>query len=251
MRWRGSARSTRPIETSLLALQDHAGRRLLEGAELTGVTKERWAQTERVDHPAVGVLRRLRRRARRRPGAAGPAPLAHAGATCAELTDLLRGDGVTVAGARPARGRPRRGPARLTERFTLERAGRADERPVRAGRWTWSSPRTPCGRRCPPGSTCSPPSCAAPARWRTPSGCGPGSTPSGDDLESITEELTALRARGDLRPAGLLGAARRQFRARRRTSRHHALRPGGAARWRTYAARSRRSCTSGRTPSSG
>lgn len=34
------------IETSLLALQDHAGRRLLEGAELTGVTKERWAATE-------------------------------------------------------------------------------------------------------------------------------------------------------------------------------------------------------------
>lgn len=34
------------IETSLLALQDHAGRRLLEGADLTGVTKERWATTE-------------------------------------------------------------------------------------------------------------------------------------------------------------------------------------------------------------
>ncbi|CAO0828742.1 putative protein OS=Streptomyces microflavus OX=1919 GN=G3I39_38975 PE=4 SV=1 [Streptomyces microflavus] len=34
------------IETSLLALQDHAGRRLLEGAELTGVTRERWATTE-------------------------------------------------------------------------------------------------------------------------------------------------------------------------------------------------------------
>ena len=34
------------IETSLLALQDHAGRRLLEGAELTGVTQERWTSTE-------------------------------------------------------------------------------------------------------------------------------------------------------------------------------------------------------------
>ena len=34
------------IETSLLALQDHAGRRLLEGAELTGVTRERWTSTE-------------------------------------------------------------------------------------------------------------------------------------------------------------------------------------------------------------
>ena len=34
------------IESSLLSLQDHSGRRLLEGAELTGVTKERWAETD-------------------------------------------------------------------------------------------------------------------------------------------------------------------------------------------------------------
>src|ERR1700748_1411167 len=34
------------IETSLLALQDHAGRRLLEGANMTGVTEERWQATE-------------------------------------------------------------------------------------------------------------------------------------------------------------------------------------------------------------
>jgi hypothetical protein len=34
------------VETSLLALQDHAGRRLLEGAELDGVTAERWERTE-------------------------------------------------------------------------------------------------------------------------------------------------------------------------------------------------------------
>ena len=51
------------IETSLLALQDHAGRRLLEGAELTGVTKERWAFRGGVDHAAVGVLRRVHGRA--------------------------------------------------------------------------------------------------------------------------------------------------------------------------------------------
>ncbi|MDT0269207.1 hypothetical protein RM844_23255 [Streptomyces sp. DSM 44915] len=36
------------IETSLLALQDHAGRRLLEGARLTGATRDRWARAERV-----------------------------------------------------------------------------------------------------------------------------------------------------------------------------------------------------------
>jgi hypothetical protein len=40
------------VETSLLALQDHAGRRLLEGAELDGVTARRWARTEE----AVGRL---------------------------------------------------------------------------------------------------------------------------------------------------------------------------------------------------
>ncbi len=34
------------VETSLLALQDHAGRRLLEGAGLTGTTAERWRATE-------------------------------------------------------------------------------------------------------------------------------------------------------------------------------------------------------------
>src|SRR5437660_606826 len=40
------------MENALLALQDHAGRRLLEGAELTGTTKERWARAE----PAVPLL---------------------------------------------------------------------------------------------------------------------------------------------------------------------------------------------------
>lgn len=36
------------VESSLLALQDHAGRRLLEGARLTGTTAHRWARTEMV-----------------------------------------------------------------------------------------------------------------------------------------------------------------------------------------------------------
>ena len=40
------------IESSLLALQDHSGRRLLEGAELAGRTKERWAAVE----PALPAL---------------------------------------------------------------------------------------------------------------------------------------------------------------------------------------------------
>jgi hypothetical protein len=34
------------VESTLLALQDHAGRRLLEGGDLTGTTARRWARTE-------------------------------------------------------------------------------------------------------------------------------------------------------------------------------------------------------------
>jgi hypothetical protein len=34
------------VESSLFALQDHAGRRLLEGAQLTGTTARRWARAE-------------------------------------------------------------------------------------------------------------------------------------------------------------------------------------------------------------
>lgn len=34
------------VESSLLALQDHAGRRLLEGAQLIGATAERWTEAE-------------------------------------------------------------------------------------------------------------------------------------------------------------------------------------------------------------
>src|SRR2546426_3005947 len=87
------------IETSLLALQDHAGRRLLEGAALAGVTKERWADAER----SITVLWSLfdaytevlaaaqELRARRRWPSAGE---------LAELSELLRSGRVTVpAGA--------------------------------------------------------------------------------------------------------------------------------------------------------
>ena len=65
------------IETSLLALQDHAGRRLLEGAELTGVTKDRWASAEQAITLLWALLRRVHGRAATTPvscapGAAGP-----------------------------------------------------------------------------------------------------------------------------------------------------------------------------------
>ncbi|MDT3397928.1 hypothetical protein RKE29_14965 [Streptomyces sp. B1866] len=177
------------IETSLFALQDHAGRRLLEGAELTGVTKDRWADTEQAItllwtyfdaySDALATAREVR--ARRR----WPTP-----AELAELTELLHGPGVTLA-AVP--GPPGAEPPRLSERVALEKLVE------RMNRWyaealdvivtadaVWS---------------------ALPARidmlsaelQRTRSlahsvGVRPGEHPSGDDLERITAELTGLRA---------------------------------------------------------
>lgn len=80
------------IETSLLALQDHAGRRLLEGADLTGVTKERWSATEQsitllwsYFDAYAGALNRARevRARRRQPNRED----------LVALTELLRGQG--------------------------------------------------------------------------------------------------------------------------------------------------------------
>lgn len=178
------------IETSLLALQDHAGRRLLEGADLTGTTKERWASTEQsitllwgYFDAYAGALHAAREiRARRRHPSKDD---------LVALTELLRGDGVTVANPTAA-GPGITGPARLSERFTLEElVARMNDLYARsldmvvASDSVWS---------------------ALPARIdllaaelrRTRSlahsvGVRPGEHPAGDDLESITEELTTLR----------------------------------------------------------
>ncbi|MFG3506177.1 hypothetical protein ACGF5F_11760 [Streptomyces sp. NPDC047821] len=170
------------VEDSLLALQDHAGRRLLEGAELTGTTKDRWATTERTitvlwtyfDAYTAALHEAREVRARRRwPGRE----------ELAELTERLRGESVTVSGTS----------ARLAERFTLERlvermnelyASSLDM--VVTADAVWS---------------------ALPARIdllaaelnRTRSlahsvGVRPGEHPAGDELESITHELATLRA---------------------------------------------------------
>ncbi|MFJ8647171.1 hypothetical protein ACIRNI_13735 [Streptomyces sp. NPDC093546] len=169
------------VEDSLLALQDHAGRRLLEGAELTGTTKERWAATERTisllwtyfDAYTAAVHEAREVRARRRwPGRE----------ELSELTERLRGESVTVSGT-----------STLAERFTLERlVARMNELyassldMVVTADAVWS---------------------ALPARidllaaelGRTRSlahsvGVRPGEHPAGDDLEAITHELAALRA---------------------------------------------------------
>ncbi|WCD86505.1 hypothetical protein KPP03845_102855 [Streptomyces xanthophaeus] len=174
------------VETSLLALQDHAGRRLLEGAALTGVTQERWAVADAAVtrlwtyfdaySGAVSAARKIRER-RRWPNRED----------LVELTDRLRGPGVLIAGA-GVEG------AALAERFSLaELVARMNELYARAldvvvaadAVWT-----------------------ALPARidllaaelHRTRSlahsvGVRPGEHPSGDDLEEITAELTELRAR--------------------------------------------------------
>ncbi|WP_374104298.1 hypothetical protein [Streptomyces sp. ISL-43] len=174
------------VETSLLALQDHSGRRLLEGAGLTGVTKERWAVADAAItrlwryfdaySGALAAARQIRER-RRWPSHED----------LVELTDRLHGPGVLIAGA-AVEG------AQLAERFSLaELVARMNELyassldVVVAADSVWS---------------------ALPARidllsaelHRTRTlahsvGVRPGEHPSGDDLEAITAELTELRAR--------------------------------------------------------
>ncbi|MGG8409377.1 hypothetical protein ACM614_23660 [Streptomyces sp. 12297] len=173
------------VETSLLALQDHAGRRLLEGAQLTGLTRDRWAVTEAAVtrlwgyfDAYAGAIAAARGIRERRRWASREDLVA--------LTGLLRGPGVTIAGG-GAEG------SALAERFTLaELVARMNELyassldMVVAADAVWS---------------------ALPARidllaaelHRTRSlahsvGVRPGEHPSGDDLEAITAELAALRA---------------------------------------------------------
>ncbi|GAA2661751.1 hypothetical protein [Streptomyces lunalinharesii] len=175
------------IETSLSALQDHAGRRLLEGADLSGVTKERWARTERsltelwsLFDAYTEVLEAAREvRARRRwPSAAD----------LAELSEVLGRGAAPVAVSDGAGGEPgggaRIGLAELVDRLTGLYARSLDV--IVAADAVWS---------------------ALPARIdllaeelrRTRSlahsvGVRPGEHPAGDDLERITEELARLRS---------------------------------------------------------
>ncbi|AJE85594.1 MULTISPECIES: hypothetical protein [Streptomyces] len=180
------------VETSLLSLQDHAGRRLLEGAELTGVTAERWAEADSsitllwsyfdAYTAALHEARSLR---------AGKRWLSQE--ALAELTERLRGASVTVPGATGAAAARLTGSQSLSETFTLEQlvdrmnklyAHSLDM--VVAADAVWS---------------------ALPARidllsaelQRTLSlansvGVRPGEHPAGDDLARIARTLTRLRA---------------------------------------------------------
>ncbi len=179
------------VESSLLALQDHAGRRLLEGARLTGTTAHRWAQAEAAitqlwnvfDHYSAALTQAQEVRDRRR----WPSR-----EDLAELTELLRGPRTVPGSALNAGIGGTEGP-RLAEEVTLSGlvewmnnwyAQALDV--VAAADSVWS---------------------ALPARIdllaaelrRVQSlahsvGVRPGEHPSGDELERTTEELTALRA---------------------------------------------------------
>ncbi|MFI1968211.1 hypothetical protein BLA24_20540 [Streptomyces cinnamoneus] len=181
------------VESSLLALQDHAGRRLLEGAELNGTTLSRWTATEQLITQlwvyfdaytdALESARELRGR-RRWPTQT----------ELSELTDLLSGTALILPSGPPAATALALGPAaRLSERMSLT------ELVERMNGWyaqaldvvvtadaVWS---------------------ALPARidllaaelQRTRAlahsvGVRPGEHPSGDDLEEIARELAALRS---------------------------------------------------------
>ncbi|MGW0417366.1 hypothetical protein [Streptomyces sp. NPDC003015] len=182
------------IETSLLALQDHAGRRLLEGADLTGVTKERWEAADvsitllwAYFDAYSDALRSAREiRSRRRWSSRED---------LVELSELLRGESVTVAGSATATANAptlHGGSGKLSERFSLvtlvERMNELYATSldmVVAADAVWS---------------------ALPARIDLLSaelhrtrrlahsvGVRPGEHPAGDDLERITRTLTSLR----------------------------------------------------------
>ncbi|MGP3970929.1 hypothetical protein [Streptomyces sp. 6N223] len=172
------------IETSLLALQDHAGRRLLEGAELSGITRERWVRAERTVSllwayfdtctEALTTARELR--AKRRSPTRDD---------LVQLSALLDGENLVIAGGAVTGERlaERVGWPALVERMNAGYAEVLDV--VAAADAVWS---------------------ALPARIDLLAaelhrlselahsvGVRPGAHPSGDQLRRVTDELAALR----------------------------------------------------------
>ncbi|MFF1275720.1 hypothetical protein ACFVZC_20305 [Streptomyces marokkonensis] len=183
------------IETSLLALQDHAGRRLLEGAQLTGLTAERWKVTEAsitllwtCFDAYTDALRTARDiRSRRRWSSRED---------LVELTELLRGESVTLAGgATAAAGAPAPHggrPGRLSERYSLATlVDRMNELyatsldMVVAADAVWSA--------LPARIDLLAAELQRTSRLAHSVGVRPGEHPAGDDLERITRTLTKLR----------------------------------------------------------
>ncbi|MFZ3557605.1 hypothetical protein [Streptomyces sp. BH055] len=184
------------IETSLLALQDHAGRRLLEGARLTGTTEERWASAEQeitllwayFDAYAAALRTAREIRSRRRLPSRGD---------LVELTELLRGESVTIAPGPAIEGAGGTspsitGPAKLSEQFTLAAlvdrmnalyASSLDM--VVAADAVWSA--------LPARIDMLAEELARTRQLAHSVGVRPGEHPAGDDLERITASLTLLR----------------------------------------------------------
>jgi hypothetical protein len=172
------------IETSLLALQDHAGRRLLEGAELSGTTRVRWGRAERTVSllwsyfdtctEALTTARELRAR-RRSPSRDD----------LVQLSILLDGENLVISGGNTGGDRlaERVGWPELVERMNAGYAEVLDV--VAAADAVWS---------------------ALPARIDLLAaelhrlselahsvGVRPGAHPAGDDLRRVTDDLTRLR----------------------------------------------------------
>ncbi|MEU1083748.1 hypothetical protein ABZ368_26555 [Streptomyces sp. NPDC005908] len=182
------------IETSLLALQDHAGRRLLEGARLTGVTAERWTSTEAAItllwtyfDAYTDALRTARDiRSRRRWSSRED---------LVELTELLRGEPVTMAGGAAATANApavHGGPGGLSERYSLAAlVDRMNELyaasldMVVAADAVWSA--------LPARIDLLSAELRRTSRLAHSVGVRPGEHPAGDDLERITRTLTRLR----------------------------------------------------------
>ncbi|MFB4195095.1 hypothetical protein [Streptomyces carpaticus] len=169
------------IESSLLTLQDHAGRRLLEGARLTGLTRERWQRAEatvadlwswfETCTETLTTARELRSR-RRFPGRE----------ELTRLSLLLEGRNLVISGGELLA--EHTSWQQLVARMNRGYAEVLDV--VAAADAVWS---------------------ALPARIDLLSaelrrvselahsaGVRPGTHPAGDDLERVTGELTALRA---------------------------------------------------------
>ncbi|MDI5973693.1 hypothetical protein POF50_030870 [Streptomyces sp. SL13] len=181
------------VQTSLFALQDHPGRRLLEGAQLTGGTAERWAAAApalpllwarfTVYGDALRTAREVRGR-RRWPSQAD----------LATLTDLVRGSGITLSNAElPDEARQLAGPVALSERIGLEllveRMNGWYEQVigvVTAADAVWSA--LPARIDALTAEACRVRSLALSV------GVLPGDHPAGDDLEQLLADLAALRA---------------------------------------------------------
>jgi len=181
------------VQASLLALQDHPGCRLLDGAQLTGRTLERWSAAE----PGIGRMwsmfdtytealaaARAVRSRRNRPNQA----------ELQELTELLRGSGVTVSAGRASNGgMSLTGGARLSEQVSLTQLVE------RMNEWY--------GRIIEVASAADAVWSALPARidlllaelgrvqaLARSVGVHPGEHPAGDALAEMDRELSSLRA---------------------------------------------------------